>query len=302
MTQMDVRKLAEIPFLNHSDLQGRFLCSLMFYDGQWHAWIDAGDQVFKTQMWPAEAVYFGASPELQTDMYFYFMDIIAQRLSFLPLGHALFALQDDVFNLSASLAKIQLLHERKQDLKGGVSRMVVTEMEYMHAVCRSIFDLWQEVLIAVWKSVRLPDSKALKKSYREMIFSSGQPRTVDELTTRFTIPMALAECYVRSADFFADLRKLRDNIIHQGASVPVIFEGENGFLISERRIPFRELRMWRSEEQEPNGLVPLMPALAYVIRRTLGTCDDFAQTLARIFRLAPPLVPNMKLFLGDTSI
>lgn len=301
MTRMDVLKLATIPFLNHSGLQGRFLCSLLFYDRKWHAWIEVGDQLFETQMWPAEAVYFGTAPELETDICFHFMDIIAQKLSFLPLGRALFALQDDIFNLSASLAKIQFLHERKKDLKTGVSRMVATEVEYMHGVCRSIFDLWQEVLVALWKSIKLHDAstkkKELKKSYREMLFSSGKLRTVDELMVRFGIPSPLAECYIRSADFFADLRKFRDNVVHQGSSVQVIFEGESGFLISKKRVPFRGLNIWQPEERKPNDLVPLMPALAYVIWRTLGTCDDFARTIESIFQLAPPIVPKMKLFL-----
>jgi hypothetical protein len=37
MTKMDVSKLAAIPFLDHAELQGRFLCSLLFYDGKWLA-------------------------------------------------------------------------------------------------------------------------------------------------------------------------------------------------------------------------------------------------------------------------
>ena len=44
MTKMDVTKLAAIPFLNHAELPGRFLCSSLFYDGEWHAWIEAGQQ------------------------------------------------------------------------------------------------------------------------------------------------------------------------------------------------------------------------------------------------------------------
>jgi hypothetical protein len=152
-------------------------------------------------------------------------------------------------------------------------QVVATEVEYMHGVCRGIFDLWQEVQVALWSSIKPLDAKtkkkALKKSYREMLFSSDKLRTGAELTARFGIPPALAECYLRSADFFADLRKFRDNVVHQGSSVQVIFEGENGFLISEMRVPFRGLSIWQPEEREPNDLVPLMPALSYVIWRTL---------------------------------
>lgn len=99
MTTIDVSKLATIPFLDHKELHGRFLCSLLFYDGTWRGWIEAGDRVFETKMWPAEAVYFGTSPEQKTDVCLHFLDLIAQRLSYLPLGRQLFAMQEDVCNL-----------------------------------------------------------------------------------------------------------------------------------------------------------------------------------------------------------
>jgi hypothetical protein len=63
MTKIDISKFAVIPFFDHAELPGRFVCSTIFYDGEWHAWIDANGQFFKTQMWPAEAVYFGKRGE-----------------------------------------------------------------------------------------------------------------------------------------------------------------------------------------------------------------------------------------------
>jgi hypothetical protein len=121
MTNIDVAKLATIPFLEHAELQGRFLCSLFFYDGDWHSWIEAGEGIARVHAWPAEAMYFGTSPEHDTDIGFHFLNLIAQKLSFPPLGRQLFAIQDDIFNLSASLAKVPLLHENE---KKGVAKII----------------------------------------------------------------------------------------------------------------------------------------------------------------------------------
>jgi len=63
-------------------------------------------------------------------------------------------------------------------------------------------------------------------------------------------------------------------------------------VISEARAPFREMNIWQEKERQPNGLVPLMPALGFVIYRTLETCNDFSRTIERIFQLPQPLVPN----------
>jgi hypothetical protein len=253
-------------------------------------------------MWPAEAIYFGTVPEQETDIYLHFLDMMGQRLNYLAIPRMFFGLQDDVFNLSASVAKIRLLHRTRKDHRTGVSRMVATEVEYLHGVCRSIFDLWQEVVIVLWDSIKLIDErvkkKQLRKPYREMLFSSNELRTIEEMVRRFPgLPQPLAECYIRSGAFFADLRKFRDRIVHQGAGVNIIFEGEEDFLISEGRVPFKEIKIWHERERQPNGLVPLMPALGFVIYRTLETCDDFSRTLERIFQLPSPLVPNFHIFL-----
>jgi hypothetical protein len=208
---LDAAQFTKIPFLNHMELPGRALFSTIFFDGKWHAWIEAGDQLLPTQMWPAEAMYFGTLPEQETDICLHFLDMMGQRLNYLPVRRMFFGLHDDVFNLSASLAKIRLIHRTREDHKHGVSRMVATEVEYLHGVCRSIFDLWQDVVVVLWDSIQLIDpnakKKQLKQRYRQMVFSDNKLRTVEELVQRFPgLPAPLAECYVRSGAFFADLR------------------------------------------------------------------------------------------------
>jgi len=168
---LDAGQFAKIPFLNHVELSGRVLFSTLFFDGKWHAWIKAGNQLLPTQMWPAGAIYFGTLPEQETDICLHFLDMMGQRLNHLPVTRMFFGLHDDVFNLSASLAKIRLLHRTRKDHKHGVSRMVATEVEYLHGVCRSIFDLWQEVVVVLWDGIKLADQsvkkKQLKQTYRE---------------------------------------------------------------------------------------------------------------------------------------
>ncbi len=194
-------------------------------------------------------MYFGTSPEHETDICLHFLDMMGQRLNHLPVGRTFFGLQDDVFNLSASLAKIRLLHRTRKEQKHGVSRMVATEVEYLHGVCRSIFDLWQEVVVVLWDGIKLVDQnvkkKQLRQTYREMVFSSNKLRTAAELVERFPgLPPTLAECYIRSGGFFADLRKFRDRIVHLGAGVDIIFDGDDDFLISQACVPFREMNIW----------------------------------------------------------
>lgn len=302
MTSVDLTKLAQIPYLDVPNLNGRFISTLMFHDaGNWRMWLMAGDQLVEVQAWPAESYYFSKDPEATHDIYFHFLDFIAQRASFSAVQKPILGLRDDIFNLSASIAKIAHLHATRDALKTGVSRMVITEVEYIFAVCKSIFDLLQEIICALWESVQLLDSsvqkKPLKETFAKAILFSGRVATADELTTRFGLPEPLANFYIRNATFFMTLRDFRDNIIHRGSQVQTIYSGESGLLVSETIRPFVSMNIWREDEKEPNGLVPLVPALGVVIRNTLAACEDFSATVQQVIEFPSPIAPGMKLYM-----
>jgi hypothetical protein len=302
MTSIDLTKLTIIPYLDIPNLQGRFISTLTFYDaGNWRMWIPAGDQLIEVKALPAEAFYFSFEPESPDDLYFHFLDFIAQRASFPALQKPILGLRDDVFNLSASLAKILHIHETRDVVGTGASRMVVTEVEYIFSICRSIFDLLQEIACALWKTIQLHDhaanKKPLKETFSKMVIFEGREATQEELVTRFGLPQSLAAYYIRNAKFFMTLRDFRDNIVHRGSQIQTIFSGDKGFLIQHSLKPFSDMEIWRKEEKQPNELVPLAPALGVIVHNTLSACEDFSVTIEQIIQFPPPIVPNMRFFM-----
>jgi hypothetical protein len=301
MKQVDISKLAAIPFVDLSSIQGRTLSSLCFYDGDWKMWLVAGDQLIQTRAWPTESFYFARAPERESDLCLQTLNFIAQRASFPELTRAFVGFQDDVFNVSASLAKIGLLHGQRDIVKHGIVRMAITEVEYILSICRSMFDLLQEMVRHLWESTLLTDSaarkKTLKESFADMIFQSGKPASTLQISERFGLPPALADVYVRHSKFFQNLRKIRDNIVHRGSQVQSIFDGERGFLVAGKLRPFSDWNIWRDDEREQNDLVPLLPALGLIVHHTLLACEDFFYTLEGIIRFPTPLVPEMSFFM-----
>ncbi|MEX8518385.1 MAG: hypothetical protein AB3X44_07710 [Leptothrix sp. (in: b-proteobacteria)] len=302
MAAIDLAKLAKIPYLDVPNIGGRFLSALTFFDAQtWRMWVQAGDELFEVKAWPAEAFYYASRPESTTDLSFHFLDFIAQRASFPEAQKAISGLRDDVFNLSASLAKVSHLHKTRESLSRGESRMIATEVEYLFATCKSMFDLLQELICAIWNTVKLLDvaiqKKPLKETFSKIILYQGRASTAEELTERFGLPPPLAAYYVRQSDFFLSLREFRDNIIHRGSQVPTIFSGESDFLVQESTRPFSAFGVWRDDERSENSLVPLMPALGVVVQRTLAACNDFTTTVEQTIAFPSPIVPNMKLFM-----
>lgn len=302
MENIEISKLSSIPYLDVANLRGRFISSMIFYDaGAWRMWISAGDQLLEVKAWPAESFYFATEPELPSDICFHFLDFIAQRASFTGLEKPIRGLQDDIFNISTSLKKISHLHATKDIVGLGVSRMVVTEVEYLFSVCKSVFDLLQEIAAALWAVIILHDSsiakKSLKETFSKMILFEGRTSTEKELIERFGLPQPLAAFYVRNAEFFLTLRAFRDNLVHRGSQVQTIFSSESGFLIQHSLKPFSDLVIWSEEEKQPNDLVPLFPALCAIVLKTLSACEDFSLTLEKIIQFPPQIAPNMHFFM-----
>jgi len=179
--------------------------------------------------------------------------------------------------------------------------MVASEIEYIFVVCRSIFDLLQEIAVKLWAKITLTDAsiqkKPLKDSFNKMTHYEGNPVNSDVLASRFGLPLPLANYYVKWQGFFGLLRSFRDNVVHHGSQIQTVFAGEQGFMIAKSLKPFFDLNVWRDSERQPNDIVPLMPALGVVVYKTLAACEEFSQTLATVVQFPPPIAPGMHLFM-----
>ena len=303
MSKGSIVTLNDIPFLNLSQAGGKFCRTLTFFvGGEWRLWIPLGDgRVVESHGWPAEGYYFGEAAERESDIYLHFVDFIAQKASYTEIGKPFIGLTDDFCNLAASLAKISHIHKTRDLLASGDTRMVVTEVEYFFSICRSLIDLFQEIACKLWDKLTLyssclPVKKALRKSFREMVLYEGRLVEKEELQARFGLPGPWADFYLRHAEFFLQIRKFRDNIVHSGSQVQTIFSNENGYLVNLNFKPFEDMKVWREADKGNNDLVPLMPALGMVAFKTLLVCEDFSTMMEGSFEFSEPLAPGMRLY------
>ena len=145
----DVVVLSDIPYLSKENHSGRFLASPAFFDGGWRMWMqtESADRFVEVHAWPAEALYFAVTPEKQNDICSE-LDFVAQRANRLEVARTFSAIQEDICNIAAALAKFTSIHSENTS---GSARLAATQVEYILTVCRSIFDLLQEII----KSIRL---------------------------------------------------------------------------------------------------------------------------------------------------
>lgn len=303
MSKGSIVTLNEIPFFNLSQAGGKFCRTLTFFvGGEWRMWFSLGDgRYIESYAWPAEGCYFGEIAERESDIYLHFVDFIAQKASYTEVSKPFIGLHDDLCNLSASLAKISHIHKTRDMLSHGDARLVVTEVEYFFSTCRSMIDLFQEIACQLWSKLTLyvdylPPKKPLRQSFREMVWYKDRLTKKEELQDRFGLPEPWAKFYLRHADFFLQIRKFRDNIVHNGSQVQTIFSGDSGYLVNLNFKPFGDMKVWREADKLNNDLVPLMPALGMVAFKTLLVCEDFSAMMENTFEFPEPIAPGMRLY------
>jgi len=302
MTSVNIAELSKVPFINIENLHGRTIATLSFFaDGEWHIWFPTERGLIKIKGCPTEGCYFSKEVEKPTDVYLEFLNFIAQRCAWPPVIRPFLGLQQDYFNLCATVRKFNILVEHSASLKTATARLVATELEYLFSLSRSIFDLLQEIISAQWQTVRLVDEtikkKQLPKTFSDVVINSGVLRTESELIQRFHMPQPLAAFYVRSGPFFEVLRTFRDRFVHGGTTPELVFVTEKGFAVQRSTMPFCTFNVWNKEHMLPNDLCSLRPVIGHIILETLRACEDYATTIQSIIQYPPPIAPNMHFFI-----
>jgi hypothetical protein len=296
-------ELAKIPFIDSGNVGGRVLTTLTFYEeGEWQMWFPLPTGLIRMKGEPGEADYFARMPEKDTDIYLDFLNFMTQRACWVDAMRAIDGIRNDIHNLGASLGKLELFHRASRDNRFlELRRFASTEVEYIFGVCRSLFDLLQEVIATLWQRIKLLDEavrkKQLPKSFRRMVIRDEKLMSVEAIETRWCVPKVLASFYHRHGSFFEILRRYRDDVVHSGRDFKSIFVTEKGFAVSADVEPFASLGVWTDEHMLPNRLASLRPVVAHVITETLRACEDFAQSIQRIIQFPPEIAPGFRLFL-----
>ncbi|RHX78783.1 hypothetical protein [Leptospira yasudae] len=307
MAKVNLEELKKIPYIDSNSLSNRIVPSLSFYEEeQWHIYFPSDNDLIKMKgAIIAEGMYFARKPESNSDLYLKFLDFLGQRVLTENLIYPIRGIEDDIMNIGASLRKFQILYEyskvNAKDRSIDVSRMVVTELEYIILVCKSVFDLLQEIISKIWISVTMTDSKVKKiklpKNFSKMVLDGDILLSAYAIEKKYNIPKLLADYYERQGHFFSMLRKSRVNITHFGSTVNPILITDRGFALVDTLKPFKDFNVWTESHKLPNGLASLRVSVAYIILKVLSACEDFTDTIQQVISFPSEISPGFHLFM-----
>jgi len=275
------------------------ICPALDDTGKFHMWAPGNGKVIEYKGEPVEQTYFAKEPHSECDFCFKFLNCMYQRATSWDIMRLLDAIGNDIYNLSTCLAKIELYHKVRNDKDIEIHRFVETEVEYIFAVCRSLYDLLQKIARNLWRNSKSfkHSKKELNYSFAKMVLKGENLLTKEELQQNYALTPIFAEFYVKEAPFFKMLRDYRNNIQHNGLSPDYIYKTENGFAVHANSKPFSSFNVWDKNTFLPNNLAPLNPILGYVIRSTLSAMNDFVDIMKKENVLPDEIAPAYLLFM-----
>jgi hypothetical protein len=299
--------LLKLPYLDVTAIGDRTVNLMPMWDGShWLGWIVVDGDLLEINVSDVQQVdYIASQAATPTDMMIEFIEFMWQRASWPEICPLISRARSDIHNLATSLAKIDYFFESRLLIGHGVGHFVLTEIEYLFTVARSLFDLLQEVVARIWERVQLLDpamqaqKRKLPPSFRKVLVKSGQPRSVEELETDFALPRSLAEFYVATQAFFLSLRDVRDDVVHRGTMIDSVFVTDRGFCVAPRQKPYNTFAGWKPEHHHNDNLVSLRPFLAHVVFGTIAACNFFVAQVAAQINFPPPIAPNHRVFVRN---
>lgn len=311
---IDISDLEETPFTTHT--KGRVIPNSIFYDTNfdvknvpdniknedWFMLVPGPkgglDWVFAESI---SSTYFGAEcANDECDIVIDFLSVYYQFLSWPDIMGIIPDMIDDIRNISASISKIAIYQAMSKETTSHLRRFVITEIEYLFSVCRSLYDLLQFVIKNTWDKLQIEGNSTkttLKSAFSDMVLHGGKPRTANDLMRKYNLPENLAEFYEEQSESFLKIRTFRDNIAHEGESIDTVFFKNDGIAVRTNEKPYNLFDVWEDSWKDDNELAPIWPFISKIVSETINSLESYISSLiGEGIQVPPPIAPGYELY------
>jgi hypothetical protein len=230
-------------------------------------------------------------------------DLAFQRMSFPKMGRPLMGLEDAVENATSVLEFYEIVSHLHQKQHAGASQLAQSLLSQLFVVSRSLYDTLQVVCRVVCSYAKRIDDPSttlmnnLPTSFAEVALHGDKPRTGEEISDRYSMPPPLADFYASQAPFLADIRKIRDRVIHRGHHAGFVMNLDEGLAIPTNDAPWRDFPIWEGAIVGGNGLGSLRRLFAHVIMTSVAATTRFAEAFFSCISLPEPISPGNRVYL-----
>jgi hypothetical protein len=141
------------------------------------------------------------------------------------------------------------------------------------------------------RASKLPDTFS-----RLVLRDKKEPRPASEIEAKFGLPKPLAERYAMLTPFFSQLRTFRDDVVHGGRGVGMVFDTERGFCVNPKLSPFSFFAGWKQTHYYNEVLVSVLPWIADTVLQTIEACNGLMTAFGAVIMLPPEIAPGYTIF------
>lgn len=321
--EKDMKKL----FFIDNPVQGRLIPIYPVYDpdhegeyddsvkrSEWYNWkVNSNNRIYRDRGVPGQGLYFGKEPESNIDVSIRSVEFFVQTSLHPAIQQKIQEIVQDLMNIAAAISKMGFYQEIRSDTDLDVRRLLITEIEYIFAVSRSIYDLLQEIIKHIWERLELTEGggNQLKQSFAGMALHGGDPIPAGELEEKYGLTPNLADFYASYAGIFSNIKSFRDDMIHYGKGIEMIHSTEKGYTVTTDQEPFCNFDAWTERDIISDAVVlnsithdttrsdvaPIWPPIAKAVLSVIEAMDDFVTCLKTNFTLPPFLAPDYDVYL-----
>jgi len=295
---VDKSELRKVPYVENIPLNGRSVFLQPFLDksdGIFKTFTPQGKKLVMIFAEPVQACYYAEERiDESSDIYIKLIDIVARHYSFEPVMNTLLSVIRDIENCSAVIEKyFVFLKTYKTENDPLIGNLVTTDLEYFFGNIRSVYDLLQNLVRDLWKRTSNPE---LPDSYYDLV-----KQDPEILKTKYNLPEPLIEYYKKTKDFFFKCRRIRDNILHRGLDIQLVFSTDDGFALQKNPMfpnPITlEFDIWPNEKVKKNWLVSVLALISHIIKTVIEDTDTLSEALTQSITPPTPISATRKLFL-----
>lgn len=254
----------------------------------------------------SDGFYFSLNKKDSNDTYIKYIDFIYQKTSYFS-SKISNKILSDIMNLLISLAKIDFFDKIDNGHNLNSSDFLLTEIEYILIVCRSLFDLLQEFInFSLSRFEYTYDGGKTFKTINNLpqSFFNLSNHNSEYLLKKYKLPPFMPVFYDKYRVFFKYLRDMRDDIIHYGKAElneKIYKLDDKGFVFSTREnINFTKFAKYFNllDENKLNTTSPILPVLAYIIFISIEALSEFIKILEneKFFHQFANLAPNYTVY------
>lgn len=302
ITYKDLKELEYFNF-TEEDLLYRFVPMFPIYENEWKMFVDTDKGLIPLKIVDsADGLYISKNPVLTDDLKLEFFNTMLKKNNYKENWKPLIHIYDDIYNLSASIEKINFfseLYNQKEHFK--LCKYASVELEAIFQNSRAIFENLQIIQNNLMKNTISANNddifsvdiiqfgiKKDKKLVKKIL-------TIEEYQNEYKIPELLAKFYVRVQEFFFFVLDMRNDIFHSRKSFK-LFLGDEGFSISLKDYNLESLHFWDEHNTLKNDLESVKALMAYITLNTINALEEYAMTISSIIQLPNDILPNYNIY------